>query len=140
MTPGKASRLESQLIIEPIYHGGHMSKPYPTDILKRLGAAITVWQQIDPKLKIGSLSVTDYQATLDHAQAIQAEIRNLELRLTDLRNQRDEVNSQSWNYIVRLRSAIKGIYGDDSSQYEMIGGTRRSDRKPRSRKNKVKPD
>lgn len=117
-----------------------MSKPYPTDILKRLGAAITVWQQIDPKLKIGSLSVTDYQATLDHAQAIQAEIRNLELRLTDLRNQRDEVNSQSWNYIVRLRSAIKGIYGDDSSQYEMIGGTRRSDRKPRSRKNKVKPD
>ena len=116
-----------------------MSKPYPTDILKRLADAISVWKQIDPNLKIGSLSVTDYQATLDRAKAIQTEITNLELRLTDLRNQRDDVNSQSWNYIVRLRAAIKGIYGDDSSQYEMIGGTRRSDRKPRARRKMIEP-
>jgi hypothetical protein len=116
-----------------------MSKPYPTDILKRLGAAIAVWQQIDPTLKIGSLTVTEYQSTLDRAKAIQTEIRNVEARLIDLRNQRDDVNSQSWSYIVRLRAAIKGIYGDDSSQYQMIGGTRRSDRKPRRRKKSVEP-
>src|SRR5689334_10729405 len=134
MTPGKPSRIESQPVIEPTLHGGSMSKPYPTDILKRLSAAIAVWQQIDPKLKIGSLSVTDYLATLDRAKAIQTEIKTLEVRLTDLRNQRDDVNSQSWNYIVGPRAAIKGIYGDDSTQYEMIGGTRRSDRKPRARR------
>ena len=114
-----------------------MSKPYPTDVLTRLGSAIVIWNNIDPKLKFGSLSITEYQATLDRAQAIQTEIRNLEARLTDLRNQRDQVNTQSWSYVVRLRSAIKAIYGDDSSQYEMIGGTRRSERKPRRRKGRV---
>jgi hypothetical protein len=29
---------------------------------------------------------------------------------------------------------VKASFGDDSSQYEMVGGTRLSDRKPRSRK------
>ena len=134
MVPGSASGIEYQPIIEPEPPGGHMSKPYPTDVLTKLGQAITVWFQIDQRLKIGTLFVTDYQATLDRAKAIQAEITSLEARLTDLRNQRDQVNAQCWNYVVRLRAAIKGIYGDDSSQYEMIGGTRRSERKTRSRK------
>lgn len=137
IVPGRASRIKYQPIIEPEPPGGNMSKPYPTDVLTKLAVAITIWLQIDPKLKIGSLSAADYQATLDHAKAIQTEISNLEAHLTDLRNQRDQVNSQSWNYVIRLRAAIKGIYGDDSSQYEMIGGTRRSDRKTRSRKARV---
>jgi hypothetical protein len=36
--------------------------------------------------------------------------------------------------VKRVRSAIKGVYGDDSTQYEMVGGTRMSERKPRTRK------
>ena len=36
--------------------------------------------------------------------------------------------------IKRVRAGVKGIYGDDSSQYEMIGGTRMSERKPPARK------
>jgi hypothetical protein len=34
----------------------------------------------------------------------------------------------------RIRSVIKGTYGDDSSQYELVGGTRLSDRKPYRRR------
>ena len=82
-------------------------------------------------MKIGSLTLAEYEATLARGDALRQEIANLEIRLTDLLNQRDQVYGQCWNYIVRLRAGIKGIYGDDSSQYEMIGGTRRSDRKPR---------
>jgi len=111
-----------------------MSKPYIADILTRLRAAIVAWNNIDPELKFGSFARADFQAVLDQAEAIGREINSLELRLTDLRNQRDQVNSQCWNYVVRLRLAIKGIYGDDSSQYEMVGGTRRSERKPRTRR------
>jgi hypothetical protein len=29
-----------------------------------------------------------------------------------------------------MRAVVKGVSGDDSLQYEMVGGTRLSDRKP----------
>jgi len=116
-----------------------MSKPYPADVLTKLKAAIVTWNIIDPKLKLGSLSLADFEATLARGEVIRQEIVTLEARLTDLRNQRDQVNSQCWSYVVRLRAGIKGIYGDDSSQYEMVGGTRRSERKSRSRRVKTEP-
>ena len=54
----------------------------------------------------------------------------LDAQLVDLRNKRDEVYSELWDKIKRVRNSVKGIYGDDSSEYEMVGGTRRSGRKP----------
>ncbi len=110
-----------------------MSKHYPTDVLSKLRNAITTWKSIDPMLKIGKLSVADLEATLAHGEAISQEIHSLETRLTDLRNQRDAAFGTGWELITRLRAGIKAIYGDDSSEYEMVGGTRRSERKPRSR-------
>jgi hypothetical protein len=110
-----------------------MPKRLTVDILKQLNQVVIAWELIDPNLKIGSLTLAEYRAMLDHGKAIRNEIGQAEARLTDLRNQRDEVYSQAWRYSVRLRQLIQGTYGDDSSQYEMIGGTRRSERKPRSR-------
>jgi hypothetical protein len=40
----------------------------------------------------------------------------------------------AWDKVKRARAGVKAAYGDDSSQFEMIGGTRTSDRKTRSRK------
>jgi hypothetical protein len=37
---------------------------------------------------------------------------------------------------VQVRSVIKGISGPDSSEYEMVGGTRKSERKKPKRKDK----
>jgi hypothetical protein len=54
---------------------------------------------------------------------------NQERKLTDLRNQRDASNQEIWTMVKRIRSGIKSFFGDDSSQYEMVGGTRVSDRK-----------
>ena len=39
-----------------------------------------------------------------------------------------------WDKVKRVRNGMKAIYGDDSSQYEMIGGTRLSERKAPARK------
>jgi hypothetical protein len=35
----------------------------------------------------------------------------------------------TWDKLKPVRSTVKGLYGDDSSQYELVGGTRMSDRK-----------
>lgn len=116
-----------------------MSKAYPTDVLDKLKTAISIWKSIDPNLKIGRLSVAELEATLARGEALRQEITSLEIQLTDLRNQRDEVYGTGWEYITRMRSGVKAIYGDDSSEYEMVGGTRRSERKPRSRRSNGQP-
>ena len=117
-----------------------MSKTYPTDILEKLQAAIAAWKSIDPNLKVGSLSLDDMQAILEQGKALRNQINSLEIQLTNLRNQRDEVYGTGWKQITRMRSGVKAIYGDDSSEYEMAGGTRLSERKPRSRRVKAQSD
>ena len=39
-----------------------------------------------------------------------------------------------WDQVKRVRNGIKAVYGDNSSQYEMIGGIRKSERKRPVRK------
>lgn len=46
-------------------------------------------------------------------------------RLVDLKRDKAKVVS---DYIVQSRSVVKGIYGADSYQYDMVGGTRTSER------------
>jgi hypothetical protein len=36
--------------------------------------------------------------------------------------------------VKRVHASVRGLYGDDSTQYELVGGTRMSDRKSRVRK------
>jgi hypothetical protein len=119
--------------------GAKMSKPYPTDLVRKLQAAVITWKNIDPALKIGDLSLAELEATCERCEALKRELISAENQLTDLRNQRDEAYGTGWSYITRMRAGIKGIYGDDSAQYEMAGGTRRSERKPRSRRAKAQP-
>ena len=114
-----------------------MSKPYPADVLHQMNAAIASWQAIDPTLKFGDLSLEMMQSALEQGEALRSRINALETQLTDLRNQRDAVYHTGWKYINRLRDGICGYYGDDSSEYEMVGRTRLSERKPRSKR--VKP-
>jgi len=110
------------------------SKTYPTDVLAQTQAVIEAWKKIDPALTIGDLTPATLAADLERAKPIQVELDALDAQLTDLRNRRDALFLQLWDEIKRTRNGIKGIYGDDSSQYEMIGGTRISERKPASRK------
>ena len=50
--------------------------------------------------------------------------------MRDVRATRDAVCQAAWDKVKRLRAGVKATYGDDSKQYEVIGGTRVSDRKP----------
>jgi len=110
------------------------NKKYPIDILKQTQTVIEAWKRVDPAFKVGELTPDQLSAGITKVGPILTEIDSLEARLTDLRNQRDDVYNSFWVSLKRVRSAIKGIYGDDSSQYEMVGGKRLSDRKPVARK------
>lgn len=117
-----------------------MSKPYPADVLDQIKAAIASWQAIDPTLKFGDLSLEMMQSVLEQGQTLRNRIEALEIQLTDLRDQRDAIYHTGWKYINRLRDGIYGHYGDNSSEYEMVGrlGSANADRagsgsSPRSR-------
>lgn len=45
-------------------------------------------------------------------------------KLTELRNKRDERLVRMWDTTKRLRATVKGAFGDDSSEYGLVGGTR----------------
>ena len=115
-----------------------MSKVYPTDIVKQTQAVIEAWKNIDPNFKAGDLTPDKLAAALAKVDPILEKMASLQAQVTDQRNQRDEVYSTLWQYLKTVRTSIKGQYGDNSSQYEMVGGTRISERKPGGRKPKAK--
>ena len=67
----------------------------------------------------------------------QTDASRTDAQITDLRNKRDVIYDRLWDKTKRVRNAVKGLYGDDSSEYEMVGGKRISERKPPVRKPKT---
>jgi len=109
-------------------------KLYPTDTLKQAQYILSVWDLIDPSLKIGSLTQAVFSADLAMVVELQRKVVDVQIALDTVRDQRDAAIIELWNNVKRARSGVKGIYGDDSSQYDLVGGTRRSERKkPRRR-------
>lgn len=104
-------------------------KRSPTDTIEQIQIALEAWKQINPELQIGTLSQTDLETQLTESRQLSVQFDALEVQLTHLRNQRDQVLWDSWQMLKRFRNGVKAIYGDDSSEYEMVGGTRMSERK-----------
>lgn len=104
-------------------------KLYPTDALKQAQEVLIAWEQIGPGLSLGPIKLEEVSAEIEAIHALKIEIIDLELTLIKLRNQRDAGILAVWDKAKRVRSGIKGLYGDDSTEYEMAGGKRLSDRK-----------
>jgi len=85
-------------------------------------------------LKIGTVTLESITADVARVEGLQQKIIYLQNELMNIRIQRDEATIGLWNKVTRTRSGIKGIYGDDSTEYKQTGGTRKSERKkPRHR-------
>jgi hypothetical protein len=104
-------------------------KQFATDLLEQAKSVLNSWGQIDDQLAFGPLSTAALTMAIKRANSIDESITDLENKLTDMRNQREASNRELWNMLKRVRASFKGLYGDDSSQYEMVGGTRMSERK-----------
>jgi len=109
-------------------------KLFPTDVLNQGKSVLDAWRQIDDQLSFGALNTAALTVDINRARGIEEAITNLENQLTDMRNQRDAANVSLWDKVKRVRAGVKATYGDDSSQYEMVGGTRLSERKPPTRR------
>jgi hypothetical protein len=112
-------------------------KLYPTDVLEQAQSVLAAWNQIDDGLTYGTVTNATLSVDITRSSGLLAQMDTLEAQLTDLRNQRDAVYQELWDKVKRVRNGVKANYGDDSSQYEMVGGTRLSERKSPTRKAKA---
>ena len=106
-----------------------MTKKLPTDILNQAVTTQEAWARVDEGLTFGQLSIGALAMDIKGIRSVEHTLANLETHLTELRNQRDALHGAAWDKVKRVRAGVKAAFGDDSSQYEMIGGTRVSDRK-----------
>ena len=113
-------------------------KPYPTDIVKQAQSVQDAWKQINATLTFGDLTSEMLSTDIAQAGPLENQITDLETQLTNLRNQRDDLYLGMWDKLKRVRSGVKANYGDNSSQYEMVGGTRLSERKSPVRRTTTK--
>lgn len=91
--------------------------------------------KITPAPNLGpNTTVAAYQAVADDTTAIEESHNQLAAQMDDSSNRFDtqEALMADWNR--RALSAVEAQYGPDSSEYEMVGGTRKSERKRPSRK------
>jgi hypothetical protein len=109
-------------------------KLYPINVLSRAKRIVSAWKEIGTTVTIGNVTNTGFTADITRAGLIEAQIKEAELRLIALRNERDTVYLSLWDKVKRVYAGVKAMYGDDSTQYEMVGRTRASKKKPRSRK------
>jgi hypothetical protein len=111
-----------------------MAKGYPNDVTQQAQAVLEGWRQISLPLSIGEITPQALEDNLQALAPILTQMTSLEAQLTDLRNRRDSLYAAIWDQVKRVRAGVKANFGDDSSQYEMVGGTRKSERKTPVRK------
>lgn len=104
-------------------------KLYPSNVLKDAIRVRDARNKIDEELVFGGLSIAGLDMDIEEIHRTEPELIDLEHQLIDVRNRRDAVYLAAWEKVKRVRANIKGLYGDDSIEYELGGGTRRSDRK-----------
>jgi hypothetical protein len=110
------------------------NKLFPSDVIAQAQDVLVGWAQIGSTVAFGTLTSALLNADLTALSPLDAEINKLEKQLADKRNQRELLYIAIWDKVKRVHAAVRGIYGDDSTQYELVGGTRLSDRKSPVRK------
>ncbi|HNP73990.1 MAG TPA: hypothetical protein PLO33_17625 [Kouleothrix sp.] len=117
-----------------------VSKHFPPDTLDQASSVLVACKQIDPGLRSGAITQDSYGQMIGEARTSQTQITELELHLKELRNRRDDQLANVWDATKRIRTTVKGVYGDNSSEYQLVGGTRMSERKRPARRATPPPD
>ncbi|MBI3416631.1 MAG: hypothetical protein HY043_15165 [Verrucomicrobia bacterium] len=98
-----------------------------------------VWKA-NPTMTLGKddqkVTIADFQAVKQDLSDRNEAIEELRHQLNGLLDQRDDVALKLNGYNTRALSAIRGIFGPDSPEYDQAGGTRTSERKKPVRQSK----
>lgn len=81
-----------------------------------------------------AVSAAEMETRIAALEAKVGELDALNAERTRLVNEKGENAGNLSDYIVQVRSVIKGVFGADSSEYDMVGGTRTSERKKPKKK------
>lgn len=103
------------------------------DILADAERLIRVWTA-NPTLSLGDVTLPVLTAKVATLRATRATTDGLRTQLTQSVNDGNSQSAELLDITVRARSGAKAQFGQDSTQYEQLGGTRSSDRKPPKRK------
>ncbi len=103
------------------------------DIKAQAEQLLRVWNDNDD-LALGDLTKAQFKAMVDAFNTTRASVDGMRTQLTKGVN---DLNGQATDILgitVRARSVARGQYGPNSTQYDQLGGTRASERKPRKKK------
>lgn len=96
-----------------------------------------VWAA-NPDLKLGrdgdAVTLADYQASIQALNNFNRQIADLRHALEGVKDRRNDAAVRLNGYNTRALSAIRGIFGPDSIEYDQAGGVRTSERKRPTRK------
>ncbi|SRR6266849_7012170 len=79
-------------------------------------------------------TVAAYEAVVNDTTAVEDSHNQLAAQMDDSSNRFDTQEDLMADWNRRILSAVEAQYGPDSSEYEMVGGTRKSERKRPKRK------
>jgi hypothetical protein len=107
-------------------------------IVKAAQTRLDALKSLDPKLDLGyGLTLTAYQELIDKGQAALSAYNTLLSQVDDAHNTLRAVEKELRPFSERMLTGVATKYGKDSSQYEMAGGTRKSEIKQPPRKKKA---
>ena len=104
-------------------------------LLQEAHAVKQALEEIGEGLPSG-ISASEMSGRITALEDIIRQLDTLNAETTRLINSKGDVAERVSDYIVQSRSAIKGIFGSDSYEYDMVGGTRKSERKKPKKKDK----
>ena len=111
-----------------------------SDDLKDAERIVDVWDA-NPTLTVGigdkAITKDDVKTDIADITDMDAHIAEVRTMLTGLIRQRRNRKKGLDDKVTRTRSGIRGAFGPDSPEYSQAGGTRTSERKPRTVKPKT---
>jgi hypothetical protein len=84
-------------------------KLYPINVLSRANLIVTAWSHMGTSVSIGNLTHKVFTADIAQAGVIEARIREAELQLAALRNERDDLYLSLWDKVKRVYAGVKAI-------------------------------
>jgi hypothetical protein len=89
---------------------------------------VRAWKE-NPTLTLGELTLPSLEKMVGDLRTLRSQIEDTRAQLTRMTNEANEKAAAIANAATRVRSGFRAVYGPDSTQYELAGGTRLSERK-----------
>ena len=98
---------------------------------QKMNAMINAWETLAPAKTFGGMTLEQFKAVVAPAQAARARIADLETQMTQALNDRDAGDAA---FLSKAQLVVNGVLADptegpDSSLYEAMGYTRKSERR-----------